>query len=191
MLLLEAERTAEVIEPGSAVSASSTGGPPSLAAALLAHRITVFLICLGFVRRRGEAEDLAQETYLRALRRVRELRDETRLKPWLCRIARNACLDHLRRARLRRFVGLSEAKEPRAAATPETLLQDEERYRALREAIASMPRGLRDVLVLREYGDLGYQEIADALGIETGTVMSRLHRARARLARLLEGEAPS
>ncbi len=166
-----------------------TSVAPSPIEALLTHRATVFLICLGFVRRRGDAEELAQETYLRALRRVPELRDETLVKPWLCRIARNTCLDHLRRARLRRFIGLSDAPEPRAAATPETLLQDEERYQALREAVAALPRKLREVLVLREYGGLGYQEIADVLVIELGTVMSRLHRARAQLVRQLRSEA--
>jgi RNA polymerase sigma-70 factor (ECF subfamily) len=159
--------------------------------ALLAHQQTVFLICLGFTKRRGDAEDLAQETFLRAVRRVPELRDETLLKAWLCRIARNTCLDHLRRAKLRRFIGLSEAPEPQTQATPETLLRNEERYGVLRAAVAAMPGRLRDVLVLREYGELGYQEIAVSLGIELGTVMSRLHRARAWLARRLGKEATS
>jgi RNA polymerase sigma-70 factor (ECF subfamily) len=189
VLLVEAGKTTDVAESPTAASAGPGSAAQSAVAALLAHQATVFLICLGFVRRRGDAEELAQETYLRALRRVPDLRDEALLKPWLCRIARNTCLDHLRRARLRRFVGLSEAPEPHTRATPETLLHDEERYRALRQAVATMPRKLHDVLVLREYGGLGYQEIAAALGIEPGTVMSRLHRARARLVRQLRGEA--
>jgi RNA polymerase sigma-70 factor, ECF subfamily len=159
--------------------------------AFLAHRNTVFLICLGFARHRGDAEDLAQETYLRALRRVRELRDETLLKAWLCRVARNTCVDYLRRARLRRFIGLSEAPEPRTHTTPETLLQDQERRRALRDAVAAMPGKLRDVLILREYGGLDYREISAALVIELGTVMSRLHRARARLAKEIRKEVAS
>jgi RNA polymerase sigma-70 factor (ECF subfamily) len=156
---------------------------------LLDHRESVFLICLGFARNRWDAEELAQETYLRALRGCPDLRDAGRLRAWLFRIARNTCVDHLRRGRLRRLVGLSEAPEPRALATPETLLQDNERHQALRAAVAGMPLRLREVLVLREYGGLSYQDISAALAVEMGTVMSRLYRARAWLARRLTEEA--
>jgi RNA polymerase sigma-70 factor, ECF subfamily len=173
------------------VPAERTDGLVDAVEALLAHRKIVFLICLGFARRRGDAEDLAQETYLRALRRTPELRDEALLKAWLCRVARNTCLDHLRRAKLRRFIGLAEAPEPCTHATPETLLQDAERQRALRAAVNALPAKLRDVLVLREYGGLDYREVSAVLGIELGTVMSRLHRARALLARQLGGEVVS
>jgi RNA polymerase sigma-70 factor (ECF subfamily) len=191
VLIAGAEKAAAIQEsPGPMHSAQPdvAGNPVE---ALLAYRSTVFLICLGFARHRGDAEDLAQETYLHALRRLPQLRDETLLKAWLCRVARNTCLDHLRRARLRRFVGLSEVPEPSTQTTPETLLQDEERHRALRDAVAALPRRLREVLVLREYGGLGYQEISAVLVIELGTVMSRLHRARARLARQLGREVAS
>jgi RNA polymerase sigma-70 factor (ECF subfamily) len=191
VLLVEAETEAGVEESPGRTHATQPGVAGTPAEALLAYRKTVFLICLGFARHRGDAEDLAQETYLHALRRVPDLRDETLLKAWLCRVARNTCLDHLRRARLRRFVGLSEVPEPWTQTTPETLLQDEERHRALRDAIAALPRKLREVFVLREYGGLGYQEISAVLAVELGTVMSRLHRARARLARQLGGEAAS
>lgn len=191
MLLVEAERTTVAPESPVSAPAAQTSVPETPIEALLAHQETVFLICLGFTRRRGDAEELAQETYLRALRRVPDLRDKTLLKAWLCRIARNTCLDHLRRLRLRRFVGLSEAPEPRTRATPETLLQHEERHIALKAAVEAMPRRLRDVLVLREYGELSYLEIAVSLGIEAGTVMSRLHRARVWLARRLRKEATS
>lgn len=189
MLLVETERAAEVAEAAGRASVTHPGLASTTVEALLTHRETVFLICLGFVRRRGDAEELAQETYLRALRCIPDLRDEALLKAWLCRIARNTCLDHLRRAKLRRFIGLAEAPEPRTPGTPETLLQHEERYFALRAAVAAMPGKLRDVLVLREYGELAYQEIAASLGIEPGTVMSRLHRARAWLASRLRKEA--
>jgi RNA polymerase sigma-70 factor (ECF subfamily) len=191
VLLVEPERAADVAEAVGRASLTQPSAASAAVEALLAHRKTVFLICLGFARNRGDAEDLAQETYLHALRRVPELRDETLLKAWLCRIARNTCLDHLRRAKLRRFIGLAEAPEPRTPGTPETLLQNEERYLALRAAVVAMPGKLRDVLVLREYGELAYQEIAVSLGIEPGTVMSRLHRARAWLASRLGKEATS
>jgi RNA polymerase sigma-70 factor (ECF subfamily) len=191
VLLVEAEKAAAVQESRERMHSAQPDVAGSPVEALLAHRNTVFLICLGFARHRGDAEDLAQETYLHALRRVPQLRDETLLKAWLCRVARNTCLDHLRRARLRRFIGLSEVPEPWTQTTPETLLQDEERHRALRDAVAALPRKLREVLVLREYGGLGYQEISAVLVIELGTVMSRLHRARARLVRQLGGEVAS
>jgi len=154
---------------------------------LLEYRDTVFLICLGYVRNPWDAEDLAQETYLRAHERLSELREPAQARAWISRIARNACVDHLRRARVRRLFGMQTKPSEPTAPPPDMALDDEVRINELRTALASLPARMREVLILREYGELSYEEIGRAMGLRTGTVMSRLHRARSALAAILRG----
>jgi len=153
---------------------------------LLAHRESVFRICLGFARDYAEAEDLAQDVYLRAYQNLAALKDPSVSKVWLFRIAKNACLDRNKEARvraqlLRRWV---EVASPRGDPMS-TDLADDQRIR-LKTAIRRLPKRLRSVLILRLYGQLSYHEIAAALGLAMGTVMSRLNRARARVSEMLE-----
>ena len=155
--------------------------PPSLDE-LLGHSRTVFLVCFGLTRNRADAEDLAQETYLRACRQLDRLPSGDAAKAWLFRVARNVCLDHLRRRRLDIFSYGKVADQTLAAGDPHEDLVRRERNAALSRALGRLPRRLREVLVLREYGELSYEQIAQALRIELGTVMSRLHRARRKLA---------
>jgi RNA polymerase sigma-70 factor (ECF subfamily) len=157
---------------------------------LLEHRETVFAICLGFTRNRCDAEDLTQDAYLRAHARLGDLEKADSAKAWLCRIARNTCRDHRRRARVRELwrAVWHRGADPATPVTPETQLQRDERVVLVKSAICALPARLRDVLVLREYGELSYAEIAAALSLRPGTVMSRLHRARALLADRLRGE---
>jgi RNA polymerase sigma-70 factor (ECF subfamily) len=76
---------------------------------------------------------------------------------------------------------LSEYEAPDSAATPEESVETREQLEALKDAIALLPRKMRDVFVMREYAQLGYEEIAAALGLRPGTVMSRLSRARGKV----------
>jgi RNA polymerase sigma-70 factor (ECF subfamily) len=154
--------------------------PPSLEE-LVGHSRAIFLLCFGFTRNRADAEDLAQETYLRACRQPQRLPGGDGAKAWLCRVARNLCLDHLRRHRSDN--GRAKlATPPHAAEDPHENLVRREQGAALSHALERLPRRLRVVLVLREYGELSYEQIAQALEIELGTVMSRIHRARRKLA---------
>lgn len=155
---------------------------------LLAFRETVFLVCLGFTRRRAEAEDMTQETYLRALATLEQLRDPLASKAWLCRIARNTCLDLLRRQRWQNLFSIVPER-PDSQPNPEELFESQEQVRALKRAVSELPSRLRDVFVLRTYGELSYEEVARSLGVRLGTVMSRLHRARAFLTNKLERQA--
>jgi RNA polymerase sigma-70 factor (ECF subfamily) len=157
---------------------------------LLEHRETVFAICLGFTRNRCDAEDLTQDAYLRAHARLRDLEKADSAKAWLCRIARNACRDHRRRARVRELwrAVWGRSAAPATTVTPEMQLRRNEQVVLVKSAIRALPARLRDVLVLREYGELSYEEIAAALSLPPGTVMSRLHRARALLADRLRGK---
>jgi len=132
------------------------------------------------------AQDAAQEAFIQAWLHFPSFRPGTSLRNWLYRIAVNAALDVLRR----NAKTVETAFEDLPLADPQTgleaaLLQNE-RARAVQNAILALPETSRAVLVLREYGEFSYQELSAALNIPLGTVMSRLHAARAQLKHLLE-----
>jgi RNA polymerase sigma-70 factor (ECF subfamily) len=156
---------------------------------LMALRESVFRICLGFCRNASDAEDLTQDVYLKAFRNLKGLKDPDLKKPWLYRIARNACLDHHRSLAARRGRELSAADNGIARENPEAETERDEQVGRLKEAVNSLPKRLKEIFVLREYGHLSYEEIARTAGVRRGTVMSRLSRARrAVLARFEELE---
>jgi RNA polymerase sigma-70 factor (ECF subfamily) len=136
------------------------------------------------------AEDMAQETFLRAWTNLNSFRITGSMKNWLYRIAINATLDVLRRKSDLpmddEVVQMIQDPTP----DPETSLVQKERAENIQEMLRALPLATRNVLVLREYGELSYQEIAAILDIPIGTVMSRLNSARTRLRELLK-EQPS
>jgi RNA polymerase sigma-70 factor (ECF subfamily) len=144
---------------------------------LLPFRAKVFCLCLGFAGNAADARDLAQDTYAKALAHYARVRPENP-QAWIMRIARNTCLDLARRKQVRG--GQQPVSELSAIdwRSPEAHAGREEEIGIVRRAIAGLPRRQRDVLVMREYGELSYGEIAKALRISVGTVMSRLNRAR-------------
>lgn len=154
---------------------------------LMTFREAVFRICLGFTQNPTDAEDLCQDIYLKACGRVGDLRQASSAREWLYRIARTTCLDHVRRRRLLKPSGSPLRPEDMPdTTTPECLALARERRDLLKTAVRRLPRKLREVFVLREYGQLTYEELSRVLGAKTGTVMSRLNRARAAVARLVK-----
>jgi RNA polymerase sigma-70 factor (ECF subfamily) len=142
----------------------------------------------GFVLRRVGgarplAEDLTQETFLRAWRGRRTFREETSMRGWLCAIAANVVRDDARRSRRRP----AEVPQPEWFDVPELgadagdRVADAEGLDRLRTALAALPAKQREMFLLRERDGLTYAEIAAALACPVGTVMSGLYRARARL----------
>jgi RNA polymerase sigma-70 factor (ECF subfamily) len=145
-------------------------------------------------RDRTEAEDLVQETCVRAIQAIESLRPGSNVKSWLFTILRNIWLNRLRRRRAApKMVELdgdeSAAQTAVAAAAedPHALYVSKVERQLVREAILRLSDEFREIIVLREYGDLSYQEIASILGCPAGTVMSRLGRARSKLRSLLSG----
>lgn len=132
------------------------------------------------------AEDAAQETFIQAWLRLGSFRPGTSLRNWLYRIAVNTAIDMLRKEKriLPDAVEELQLQDPRPG--PEALATNSERAAKVQEAVLSLPEASRAVLVLREYEGLSYQEIADALEIPVGTVMSRLNYARKLLREKLE-----
>ena len=145
---------------------------------LALRREQVFLICLGYTRNPVEAEELAQDVLCRAWERAGSFRSAEHFGRWLIVLTRNRCRDNFRTARLRGLLLGRNRPETFEKETPEDRVLRDETIREVKRAVAGLSEKLRDVLVLREYGELSYEEIADTLGIDRGTVMSRLSRAR-------------
>jgi RNA polymerase sigma-70 factor, ECF subfamily len=142
-------------------------------------------------RNRTEAEDLVQETCLRALRAMERLRPDSNAKGWLFTILRNIWFNQLRRWRTSpEIVDLDlEANDPNKAvdttADPYASYVSNVEQEQVRAAIQQLPIEFREIIILREYEELSYQDIATVLECPLGTVMSRLARARSKLRNLL------
>lgn len=136
------------------------------------------------------AEDAAQETFMRAWSHLDSFRTdrETSLRAWLYRIALNAAMDMLRKERRILPGDVEDFHLTDPMPGPEGLFLQGERTALVQQAIQSLPDASRAVLVLKEYESLSYREIADALEIPIGTVMSRLNYARRLLKEKLEGQ---
>jgi RNA polymerase sigma-70 factor (ECF subfamily) len=144
-------------------------------------------------RNSTEAEDLVQETCLRALRAIGRLRAAGSVKSWLFTILRNIWLNQLRQRRTTPDLLELDADENRAyepadpAQDPYTGYVNRIEREQVRAAIQQLPLEFREIILLREYEELSYQEIAGLLDCPPGTVMSRLARARSKLRDLLSG----
>ncbi|MDH4271825.1 MAG: RNA polymerase sigma factor [Candidatus Aminicenantes bacterium] len=146
---------------------------------MMNYQEDVFRVCLGFSRNPWDAEDLSQEVYLKAIRKIGMVHEPGALRAWLLRIARNTCLDHQKKGRLFRLFQRSVTPgDARGASDQHDHAQARERLAKLKEAVRRLPGKQQEVFVLREYGHLSYSELAKTLGLKQGTVMSRLNRAR-------------
>jgi len=170
------------------VSREETSVSPLSVESLLVHQETVFKICLGFSRNYAEAEDLTQEAYLKACQCLQNLRNPLQAREWLIRIAKNTCLDAQKKDRFRGILLRRWARESGLTLAAEPAQDSESSRPRLKSAIRRLPQKLRTIFILREYGHMTYEELAATLRLKKGTVMSRLSRARARIAAALQEE---
>jgi len=162
--------------------------------AALEHIDALYGYAVTLTRDQTEAEDLVQETYLRAVRAFGQLVPNSNLKSWLFVIMRNAWLNQVRHVRSGpRFIELDNEQED-LARWPDQLARDpyvvylrKLERQEIKEAIESLPDIYREIVVLRDIEGFSYQQIATLLGCPAGTVMSRLGRAREKLRRILSG----
>jgi RNA polymerase sigma-70 factor, ECF subfamily len=135
----------------------------------------------------AEADDLVQETYAKALRGFSSFQAGTNFRAWIYRILRNSFLSS--RTGLKNTVVFDEEDHdsiPAAdGATPESILIDQVNRAVVQQALEQLPVHFREILLLCEVEEMSYQEISETLAIPTGTVMSRLFRARQAFRRLL------
>jgi RNA polymerase sigma-70 factor, ECF subfamily len=162
----------------------------SFETAVLPHLDAAFNYARWLTRNDADAEDLVQDASVRAWRFFSTLRNED-ARPWLLAIVRNTWYGRFaQRANTAPTIEFDETKDDRADGTPDPearVLQRETSDRVQR-ALESLPVDFREVIVLREFEDLSYKEIAAVVGIPIGTVMSRLARGRDRLLQLLGSE---
>ena len=156
-------------------------------AEVLPHLDAAYRFARWLARSPGDPDDLVQEAFLRAFRAFDSLRGPD-VKAWLLAIVRNCHATALRQRQRRGFVPLPDEHEGQgdsaalaAAPDPESASIDQDERRLLQRLIASLPEEHREVLLLREMGDMSYREIAQVTQVPVGTVMSRLSRARAAL----------
>ena len=142
-------------------------------------------------RNHADAEDLVQETYVRAMQAMRRLRADSNIKGWLFTILRNIWFNQLRKRRNGPQMVEIEVGDGVANSIVEPSKNSHDLYvskleaEQVRSAIHKLPVEFREIILLREYEDLSYREIASVLHCPVGTVMSRLGRARAKLSTLL------
>jgi RNA polymerase sigma-70 factor (ECF subfamily) len=181
-----------VIEEADQLRLAREGDLNAFNALVHEHQSLVFSLCLRQLGQRQAAEDATQEAFLAAWRNLPSLRGP--LRPWLLRIALNACTDEQRRRGRRRTSSLDSALEegmpdpPDAGPMPENAALTSELHDKLELFLRMLPEDQRLAVVLCDVEGLEYAEIASALGTNLGTVKSRIARGRARLRELLRAE---
>jgi len=149
----------------------------------LTHR-RVYSLAYRLVQDRGDAEDVAQEAYLRIFRGLAGFREEAAFETWMHRIVANCALTYLRRKG--RFGVLIRDEDPPELPTPDRAQELAVQRDDLARGLAALPEGQRVTLLLKDVYGLSVREIATELGIEEGAVKVRVHRARKRLKELLQ-----
>lgn len=178
------------------VQASKGGDMAAFEELVARHRDKMFARAFRIVHQEDEAMDLSQEAWIKGWQRIGQFEGESSFATWMTRITINLCLDHLRRNQRYRVEPLPDTSEdvtgldrflPPVWTNPTERLERAELRVRIDAALAKLSDAHRTVLVLHEFEDMGYKEIAETVGISIGTVMSRLFYARRRMATLLAG----
>ena len=151
---------------------------------VLRHQTSVFNVCYRILHERSDAEDMSQETFIRAHARLHSFDVERPFGPWIRRVAANVCLNHLESQKV--TVELDDEKDADESQSPAGRLEVRERSEQIRAALASLPPNYRAAIELRHYQEMSYDEIAAELKIPLSDVKSNLFRARKLLAEKLK-----
>jgi RNA polymerase sigma-70 factor (ECF subfamily) len=156
----------------------------------------LYAYLLSMLRSPHVAEDLTQDIFIKLFRQIGSYRFQSPFAHWLFRLARNLAIDHLRKEKVR-FASSLDADNDEGlplrerlagkAETPAAHSLLVEKTAVIRQAVEELPEDFRVVVVLRQWDELAYEEIGKRLGLSTGTVKSRLFRARGLLAKKLKG----
>jgi RNA polymerase sigma-70 factor (ECF subfamily) len=156
----------------------------------------IYSLAYGMLGREEDARDATQETFLSAFRNLRGFRGEAKVSSWLHRIAINQCITRQRRAKVRGETALEDELETAEAAflapaseSPARAAESQQRTEMVRRAVGSLPPELRQVVVMKEFEELTFQEIAEALDLPLSTVKSRLYTALRQLQMRLQSVA--
>lgn len=156
----------------------------------------MFALCYGMLNREDDARDAVQETFIAAYRNLANFRGDARVSSWLHRIAVNQCLTKKRRTKTRSetFIDDDENSEERyfvapADRSPARQTEKSERLAHVRQAVGSLPPDLRQVIVMKEFEEMTFQEISETLDLPLSTVKSRVYTALKQLRMKLEKAA--
>jgi RNA polymerase sigma-70 factor (ECF subfamily) len=148
----------------------------------------IFALTYGMLGREEDARDATQETFLAAFRNLRGFRGEAKVSSWLHRIAVNQCISRQRRSKVRSESAFEDAEETNARSfatplsySPARVVEGRQETAAVRRAINSLPIELRQVVVMKEFEELTFREISEALDLPLSTVKSRLYTAMKQL----------
>ncbi len=155
------------------------------------YRDGLFRHAAGILKDYEEAIDVTQEVFIKAMREPRFYTEDFKMKAWLYRVTTNLCFN-LVRNRKRRAAILEAEPQPKssAAGQMDVVFRSQQQHQIM-GAMDDLSESHRKILMLRYYSDMSYSEIADALDVKLGTVMSRLSRAKRRLVEALDGVAGS
>lgn len=171
------------------VRAALDGSSDAFDSIVLRHRKAIYQLCYRYVGRHEDANDLAQEVFLRAFRGLRQFKGRASLTTWLYRIGVNVCLNRVtsKAIRLDQAAPLDAAHPVDSGIeSPAEALLREERAHSVRAAIAQLPPKQRATLLLRVYQDLSHEEIAQVLGTSVGACKTNLFHALNKLKVLLQ-----
>lgn len=176
------------------VARAKAGDDEAFAQLMRANETRIYNLALRMTGNSEDAMDLAQEAFLNAWRGLKFFKGDSAFSTWVYRLASNACIDHLRRAKRRQDISQpmpvdeendSQPDIPDERFQPEHELERQELRQAVTNGLQQLSDEHRQVLVMREINGLSYQEIADVLDLEPGTVKSRIARARNSLRKIL------
>ena len=179
-------------EDNSIITKHKNGDPTAFEDLVLAYQDKIYNLCRYMLGNAHDAEDAAQDAFLKAYQALPKFQPKASLYTWLYRIATNTCIDYKRKPIFESLFGDSGEGEKlihdRAsdAPSPEKLYQSKQIDEALRESLEKLSPKLRAIIILKEIEELSYEEIADALEISMGTVKSRIARAREELQKLMQ-----
>ncbi len=144
----------------------------------------IFALAYGMLGREEDARDATQETFLAAFRNLRGFRGDAKVSSWLHRIAVNQCITRQRRAKVRNEAAIEDEEQRQASSfssplelSPSRVAEGKESIDAVRRAVNSLPLDLRQVVLMKEFEELTFREIAEALDLPLSTVKSRLYTA--------------
>ena len=180
-----------LLDERAAITAARNGDRAAFGGLVRAYQRRAYAVAYGFVSNRDDALELAQESFVRAFKAMGRFDAAMPFYPWLYRIIKNTCLNHLKKKRRHGESSLDtmmasgfDAKD--TGNRPDQNAELDDLRCSIQRAMAELSPEHREILRLRHFLEMSYAEIAHALDIPKGTVMSRLHGARRSLRRILE-----
>ena len=181
-------------EEASLIRRVLAGDPDAFEPLVTENQTRAFHLACRLLGNEADAADAVQDAFLKAYTALGDFRGDSRFSVWLYRLVNNVCIDMLRRRKRQETVSLqtedgdgeeTELPLPDDRWDPAALAERAADREAVRAALAALPADCREILTLREIGGLSYEELAAQLGLEAGTVKSRLNRARKKMCALL------